>query len=215
MARFKWSKKEEKKPSRPTVSDDFIYDDPDGDAASGAASVASDTPEDALRKLRKQAEPKKETSSAEAWLRSRRGAEKKKKAGDDAGASFTGYNQAASDNDDRNGGDAPESAGAPEGRDAAGGTGSEGPAAPEAPRQRYVTSTGVELDENLQPIRADGGEKRKHPIARRVVKLLAEKEALTPNPSFDPVRRGIRRFHECSAEEQAALIREKLSPMVS
>ena len=54
MARFRWGRKEEKNPSRPTVSDDFIYDDPDGDATSG---VASDTPEDALRKLREQPEP--------------------------------------------------------------------------------------------------------------------------------------------------------------
>ncbi len=46
------------------------------------------------------------------------------------------------------------------------------------------------------------------PIARRVVKLLEEKESLTPNPSFNPVRRGIRRFHGLSAEEQAELIRE-------
>ena len=44
------------------------------------------------------------------------------------------------------------------------------------------------------------------PIARRVVKLLTEKESLTPNPSFDPVRHGIPRFHEMSREEQAQLI---------
>ena len=46
------------------------------------------------------------------------------------------------------------------------------------------------------------------PIARRVVKLLEEKETLTENPSFNPVRRGIRRFNGLSAEEQAELIRE-------
>ena len=28
-----------------------------------------------------------------------------------------------------------------------------------------------------------------------------------PNPAFDPIRRGIRRFHEQSREEQARLIR--------
>ena len=44
------------------------------------------------------------------------------------------------------------------------------------------------------------------PIARRVVGLLREKEELVPDPSFDPVRRGIRRFHEASREEQARLI---------
>ncbi|MBQ8081889.1 MAG: NAD(P)/FAD-dependent oxidoreductase [Clostridia bacterium] len=46
------------------------------------------------------------------------------------------------------------------------------------------------------------------PLARRVVRLLAEKETLVPNPHFDPIRRGIRRFHEQDAEEQARMIRE-------
>lgn len=44
------------------------------------------------------------------------------------------------------------------------------------------------------------------PIARRVVKLLAEKETLVPNPGFDPVRRGIPRFRDASPEEREALI---------
>ena len=44
------------------------------------------------------------------------------------------------------------------------------------------------------------------PIARRVVGLIREKEELTPNPAFNPVHRGIRRFHDASREEQAALI---------
>ena len=46
------------------------------------------------------------------------------------------------------------------------------------------------------------------PIARRVVKLLGERETLTPNETFNPVRHGIRRFHEASREEQAKLIAE-------
>ena len=46
------------------------------------------------------------------------------------------------------------------------------------------------------------------PIARRVVKMLREREALTPNPAFNPVRKGIVRFHEASREEQARLIAE-------
>lgn len=46
------------------------------------------------------------------------------------------------------------------------------------------------------------------PIARRVARLLGEREALTPNPAFNPVRRGIVRFHEASREEQARLIAE-------
>ncbi len=44
------------------------------------------------------------------------------------------------------------------------------------------------------------------PIARRVVALIREKEALEPNPAFDPVRKGIVRFHEASREAQAALL---------
>ena len=46
------------------------------------------------------------------------------------------------------------------------------------------------------------------PIARRVVKLLGEREALEPNPDFDPVRRGIRRFHDADAGERARLVAE-------
>ena len=44
------------------------------------------------------------------------------------------------------------------------------------------------------------------PIARRVVGLLREREELLPNPDFDPVRKGIVRFHEASREEQARLV---------
>lgn len=44
------------------------------------------------------------------------------------------------------------------------------------------------------------------PIARRVVQKVMEQEKLTPNPDFNPVRKGIRRFAEKSREEQAALI---------
>ncbi len=46
------------------------------------------------------------------------------------------------------------------------------------------------------------------PIARRVVGMIREREALVPNPGFDPVRHGIVRFHEASREEQARLVRE-------
>ena len=44
------------------------------------------------------------------------------------------------------------------------------------------------------------------PIARRVVAMIREREELVPNPNFDPVHRGIRRFHEADPAEQAALI---------
>ena len=44
------------------------------------------------------------------------------------------------------------------------------------------------------------------PIARRVVKLLAERETLRPNRKFDPNRKGIVRFTGKSDEEKARLI---------
>lgn len=44
------------------------------------------------------------------------------------------------------------------------------------------------------------------PIARRVVNMIREREELTVNPDFDPVRKGIARFHETSREEQAQMI---------
>ena len=44
------------------------------------------------------------------------------------------------------------------------------------------------------------------PIARYVISLMKEREELTPNPNFNPVRRGIIRFEEQSGEEQARLI---------
>ena len=46
------------------------------------------------------------------------------------------------------------------------------------------------------------------PIARRVVGMIREREELVPNPAFDPIRRGITRFHEASREEQARLSNE-------
>ena len=46
------------------------------------------------------------------------------------------------------------------------------------------------------------------PIARRVVNMIREREVLEPNPAFDPIRKGITRFHEASREEQARLIAE-------
>lgn len=46
------------------------------------------------------------------------------------------------------------------------------------------------------------------PIARRAVKLLGDREALEPNPHFNPVRKGIVRFSDKPREEQARLIAE-------
>ncbi|MEY8355831.1 NAD(P)/FAD-dependent oxidoreductase [Lachnospiraceae bacterium 54-53] len=46
------------------------------------------------------------------------------------------------------------------------------------------------------------------PIARYALGLMAERERLTPNPEFQPVRRGILRFAEFTREEQNRLILE-------
>ncbi len=44
------------------------------------------------------------------------------------------------------------------------------------------------------------------PLARRAVALLAGQEKLEPNPSFDPIRKGIVKFSEQDRETQAKLI---------
>lgn len=46
------------------------------------------------------------------------------------------------------------------------------------------------------------------PIARYAVSLMAEREELTPNPDFQPRRKGITRFAELTPEQQNELIRE-------
>ena len=46
------------------------------------------------------------------------------------------------------------------------------------------------------------------PLARRAVALIAQRETLEPNPDFDPVRHGIRRFADMNDEERAAAIAE-------
>lgn len=46
------------------------------------------------------------------------------------------------------------------------------------------------------------------PLARRAVRIIAEREGLAANPSFDPKRKAIRRYIEMSAEEKKAAIAE-------
>lgn len=46
------------------------------------------------------------------------------------------------------------------------------------------------------------------PIARRVAKLMQEREPLRKRPDFQPTRKGIRRFADQTAEEQARMIDE-------
>ena len=46
------------------------------------------------------------------------------------------------------------------------------------------------------------------PLARRAVKIVAEREHLQENPSFNPCRRGIRRYIEMTTEEKKAAIAE-------
>lgn len=46
------------------------------------------------------------------------------------------------------------------------------------------------------------------PIARFALELMAKREKLVPNPRFNPVRKGIKRFEELTMEEQNRLIKE-------
>lgn len=46
------------------------------------------------------------------------------------------------------------------------------------------------------------------PIARYAIEMMKEREKLEENPDFNPERKGIRRFEECSMEERARLIKE-------
>ena len=102
---------------RPVVTDDFIYDDPrQSFADSESDPVSSDTPEEAVRKLRKR----------------------------------TARNDMEpEDNDSRTGSDSEEEA---------------------APERGTVYSSGIKLDENLQPVYESGRKPRKpHPVLRGLV----------------------------------------------
>lgn len=44
------------------------------------------------------------------------------------------------------------------------------------------------------------------PLARRVTKIIAQRDQLEENPSFNPVRKGIRKFSEMSTEEKEKAI---------
>ena len=46
------------------------------------------------------------------------------------------------------------------------------------------------------------------PIARYAISLMEEREKLTPNPGFNPVRKGIPHFAEMTKEEQEQMIRQ-------
>ncbi len=46
------------------------------------------------------------------------------------------------------------------------------------------------------------------PIARYAIELMKERETLEENPEFNPMRKGIRHFAQCTKEEQAELIKE-------
>ena len=150
MARFKWKKREDSSSSRPAVSDDFIYDDPtDSSLETGASS--SDTPEDALRKFRNES-PSEPVSSAESWLRARRGSKA-------AGTHSSGRTLDASEDAENTFPEKTESS--PQEK-------------PSQEKQsvRHVTSTGIELDENLQPIRSEKKKKKRHPLLRMTVLVL-------------------------------------------
>ena len=112
---------------RPIVVDDFIYNDPDGLTGSDSAASDSDTPDEAMRKLRGR---RREESAA---------------------ASPEEPESPPSENTDSS---AP---GAGKG----------------APSGRKVYSTGVILDEDLQPVDAQGRRPRKeHRVRRGVILTL-------------------------------------------
>lgn len=106
---------------RPVVTDDYIYDDPDAEGSASAESEpASDTPEEAIRKLRKKkAVPEPEDSSDEA--------------------------PAESGSDEK----------------------------PSASASSTVYSSGIMLDENLQPVYPSGKKPRRaHPVIRGFVLVM-------------------------------------------
>mgnify|MGYP000529632492 CR=1 FL=1 len=87
-----------------------------------------------------------------------------------------------------------------------------GPSASTPPPARYRTSYSECRDEapgvvNLVGIESPGVTSAL-PLARRAVALIARQEALEPNPDFDPIRHGIRRFADMADEERAAAIAE-------
>ena len=153
MARFKWGKREKSESTRPVVSDDFIYDDPD-DPASGSASVASDTPEDALRKFR---------GGADA-VRPSRGSSRRSAAGSSPAAA------SLSDDLSESASPAPADAAsdAADSDAAAAATPSreEDSAGAKPARMRHVTSTGIELDDDLRPIHTGRKERKRHRLLR-------------------------------------------------
>ena len=144
MARFKWPSRGEQEAARPVVSDDFIYDEPEGDSAA-ETSTASDTPEQALDRLRES--QAREHGAAEEFLR-RRGGKKAVQ----ARSLFRGASR-SSENKPPEGG---------------GRNGSEEREAESPPREPVRTSAGIELDENLQPIRSGRRRERRHPLLRRL-----------------------------------------------
>lgn len=106
------------KDNRPVVTNDFIYDDPRPVSEGSEGSVASDTPEEALRKLRRR------SSDSSAWKQD-----------------------------------------APEHKEESVYTSSE----PDQNDQK-VYSSGIKLDENLQPVYDSGRRPRKrHPILRGII----------------------------------------------
>ena len=141
MARFRRTPKKPEKDPRPVVVNDFIYDTPASES-SGSEASRSETPEEAIRKLRGRGEesaapsvPASEASSAE--------------------ASFVASS-------------AESSAGEASGTESPAGeaSGSEDDVIPVAPNKRKVYSSGYILDDNLQPI---GRERKRHPVLRGII----------------------------------------------
>ncbi len=135
---------------RPVVVDDFIYEDPEEPASARISDSASDTPEEAIRKLqRKKASAPDTTEEAARRLRRRKGSSADDGFGDDPG---------------------PEDAEDPAYSGEADGE-KDGESA-EASPGRKVYAGGLMLDDNLQPIEADGRPRharKRHPLLRGIV----------------------------------------------
>ena len=122
---------------RPVVVDDFIYNDPDQSAAEDReAAVASDTPEEAVRKLRRRSGP----AGADKPAAEGEKPEKEEKAGSD---------DAQADSEASSSENKPETS-------------------------NKVYSSGIMLDENLQPVYDESARRprKRHPVLRVVVLVI-------------------------------------------
>ena len=173
MAMFKKRRQEPEQETRPLVTDDFIYDDPDAKADN---VPPSDTPEEAIRKLR----GRRGAVRVSASRKGRSSDSVSGVSGESTGVSgegtdFSGTDSGFSRTDSGFSGTSAKFSGA--GTEFSGSDSvpsEEDSDAPDAEAKtasaenRKVYSSGVMLDENLQPI-AQPKERRHHPVIRGAI----------------------------------------------